>query len=801
MKAVLRVAHVSVAGLVLIFAAESGRSLGTQSARSNESHPKEVQAVDRIGTLVHDSHLKLAIEQIKQLEPRIRALHDPELEMRLARYRGAAELGQNRYTEALKSLLSAREMASRAKDISELWAIDGNLAWVYVEMNNLTAAADFAEQSVVSMRQAGEWHPEPLVTRAFITGRLGEFSRAEPLFSEAIDASLEAGNVNLASAAWHLLGDAYLESLPGTAEPLRSNRLSRAEAAETEAFRLRKLNGSADVDQSYRELARILAEKKDFKTASVLMDEAVASMGNPKSTAPIWFFFAARGQLRAMKGDLSGAVSDLRAALELAQRLQIVPTDDDRVTFESGLADLYSLFIDVGNRLYLQNHDRSLRAEVFEAAAVNRAASLAALVPQPNGWRTRLPEEHSTVVKQLADAERKQLIAPDREIDETVRDLRAKLHEIESKAGADEGTGSMTALEVATRALDDHSALLAFHVSDRGSWLWTVTKEEFRVASLPPKDDLARSSERLTQAIRDGDPNWQALSAEIGGKLFGTVSKEVQGKSRWILALDRELYSLPLAAVTWNNRVLIEDHALMVAPGLRLLQPAGAANFPDGPLLGIGDAIYNGADRRLERALPFAPLGHGDDRWHLARLSGSGREVRSARDSWGAGTVLTGADATKDNLIGGVRAAPTILHLATHVVAAPDRSGVIVLGLDASGEPELLNMREIILQSLGRPLVVMSGCASGDARTLPATGLMGLTRAWIGAGAEEVLATRWPALDDSGPFFSDFYGYLRQHHQDGAAEALRFAQLRLLHSSGFRSNPAYWSSYFLVGTV
>ena len=129
-------------------------------------------------------------------------------------------------------------------------------------------------------------------------------------------------------------------------------------------------------------------------------------MRQPTNPSPIWVFFRERGRLRVMQGDFTGAMVDLRSALELARRLEIIPTDDNRVTFESELADLYSLFIDTGNRLYAANHDPRLKNEIFEAAEENRAASLRALVPQPDGWRAKLPPEYKEVLESLEKAQR-----------------------------------------------------------------------------------------------------------------------------------------------------------------------------------------------------------------------------------------------------------------------------------------------------------------------------------------------------------------------------------------------------------
>ncbi len=794
-------AQVACVAALALLAVQSGQSVSTGDAAAKLARREAIADLAGLEKSLQARHYREAAAQSTALPGLLAKLHDPLLEIRFARYSGAIQLSLNRYREALKILLPGRELAAKSGDFHDLLSIDGNLAWVYLEMNNLEAAKMFAEQSVDAAARAHDRNPRPLISRAFINAKLGDFKTAEQQFSYAIDTSLDLGDVEMASMAWHLLGDSYLESLHDAPPAIRADRLARAEVAETEAFRLRKTHHITDLDQSCRELARILAERHDYRTASVLMDEAVNTMGSPASTAPIWFFFASRGQLRAMQGDLAGALPDLRAALELAQRLQVIPTDDDRVALESGLADLYSDFIDVGNRLYLRNHDPALKAEVFEAAETNRASSLLALTPQPGGWRTRLPAQHGEVVAQMEDAERDQLVNPGAEADTRVRMLRASLHEIESRAGADEGTGPGSALAIATRAVDGDSAIIAFHLSDRSSWVWTITENTFSVSPLPPKRELVAPIDSFRSAVRTGNPQWRELSEQFGRKLLGNLPAAVYAKHRWIIVLDQELFELPVSALSWNGRLLIEDHSLLLTPGVRCLLPEDQVAPIAGSLLGVGDAIYNSADRRVPDIESFNSNPRLENQLHLARLPATKNEVWSARNVWGSGNVLTGRDAVKDRLFDALTQDPAILHLATHVVASPDRSGVIVLGIDSAGRPGLLGIREVLAHSIQTSLVVMSGCSSGDAKALPASGLLGLTRAWLGAGATEVLATRWPTLDDNGPFFRDFYGFLKLNNRQGASEALRQAQLAMAHSTGFRNSPEFWASYFLIGKV
>ena len=720
----------------------------------------------------------------------------PALQIRVSRAVGAAQVALGTYREALAVLIPAQQMAVQRSDGESIVSLSNSIAWTYLKMDNIAAASEFADQALTAQRSLPRYNVHIVTLRAFLFAKTHDFPRSDTLFSEAINNSLDAGDWASAADAWYLKGRGYAAA----------SRNAEAELALTESFRLRKLHHLPDLDVSMRDLAEVLGERGDLRTGTVLMDEAIASMGGPKSTADTWGFLLDRGRLRMKKGDLRGALTDLRGALALARRLDVIPTDDDRVTFESGLAELYSLFIDCGNLLYLQDHDSKLKAEVFEAAEENRAASLRALVPQPNGWRMHLPPEHDKVLSQLQEAERELLTNPTHAAELEARQLRVSLDQIEVRAQTEGPSQEMPALQTARNALNADTAILSFHLGPNTSWLWVITQHAFDVYGLPPERELAETAGRYRSAIRAGSSS-AALGDSLGATLLANLSQEAHRKRKWIVALDQELFSLPFSALRWRGSYVIEKHAVLLTPGVRLLKAAGAEPAFRGPLIAIGDAIYNRADPRWRKGKRLAfwrPFTQGSkNALQLPRLAGSGQEARSAVESWGSGTAFTGDAATKSNLLRISQEQPTILHLATHVIRAAgnDRAGMIVLGLNSRGEPELLDMRDIVQQSLHAQLVVMSGCASGDARALPASGLMGLTRAWLGSGVDDVMATRWPSLDDNGPLFSSFYRYLRTNPTRGAADALQKAELDMLHSHTFRANPEYWASYFLIGKV
>jgi CHAT domain-containing protein len=74
---------------------------------------------------------------------------------------------------------------------------------------------------------------------------------------------------------------------------------------------------------------------------------------------------------------------------------------------------------------------------------------------------------------------------------------------------------------------------------------------------------------------------------------------------------------------------------------------------------------------------------------------------------------------------------------------------------------------------------------------------MGLTRAWIGAGAHAVLATLWDIPDDSRSALPGFYRDLRAHPEHDLAAALRAAQLDVL-TQDRHAYPDAWAGYFLL---
>jgi len=235
-----------------------------------------------------------------------------------------------------------------------------------------------------------------------------------------------------------------------------------------------------------------------------------------------------------------------------------------------------------------------------------------------------------------------------------------------------------------------------------------------------------------------------------------------------------------------------------------------------GAFVAVGDAIYNTADARWRRpmeghsagwlesllgwppkASAAAPANLG-----LSRLPGSGPELAACAREWkSASILLQGPDATKENVRRALEARPSVVHFATHILQRPERStdAMIALSLSSKGEDQLLSPVEIGGWNADAALIVLSGCSSGAALSRPGAGLMGMTRAWLMAGARAVVATGWPTPDDSGVFFGRFYRRLQRSEDRDPADAMQAAQIETLRSGDWRSQPRFWAAYFALG--
>jgi len=402
-----------------------------------------------------------------------------------------------------------------------------------------------------------------------------------------------------------------------------------------------------------------------------------------------------------------------------------------------------------------------------------------------------------------------------------MRLLRSSLIELEIKAGGAEVSrlrGGL--LDRVQQKLDSRSVLLSFHLASPASWLWAADKTGLSLYRLPGQAVILGQARRFRQALLTRDAAAEGRGRELNRMLFGAVEPRYRNKSRWLLSLDHGLFDLPFAALVAGEEreapvYLMERHSVRIISGAALWSSAPKHHPRVGAFVGVGDAIYNTADTRWRGRIRARDTGWLESRlawpWSvsaaaprtlgLSRLPASGPEIAACAREWrGASVLLTGSGATAANVRRALETGPAVMHFAAHVLQRPELSNaMIALSISETGQDQLLGPEEIGAWSVDPGLVVLSGCGSGAAVARPGAGLMGMTRAWLMAGARDVVATGWSTPDDVGVFFGRFYRQLQSGEARDPADALQAAQIETLRSGGWRSRPGFWAAYFALG--
>lgn len=715
--------------------------------------------------------------------------------------RGACKLALRRYREALEDFRNARRLAEVAGDRSAAGAMDANISSVYEQTGELDAAIEYARRG--AERLAGQDRAKHLakvqIQLGSLRARQGRMDEAAAHFAEGIDAASRAGDL----ATWAFGLDRLGE------EHLRRHDLGAAEGPLLEGWRARKLHRLPGIETSYRNLGRLRLEQGDLVSAGALLEEAVERSQAAPALVPQWDVYHSRGLVRMARGDLDGALADLRTAVRLARawRAGVSPADATRLSSEQLIDRVYAALARAATRQYFRTGDPALICEGFEAIEENRAQSLRALVAETPERRESLPPEYQEALAQLQANEATLVRSPgNRAAMARAGRLRAAMVEMENRGNSAVPAAGPGLLARLQRALPADSAWFSFHLSEPESYLWTVDRAGCAVHRLPGRAELAAGVREFAAAVRGG----ATPREELYGILFARVAPRFTAARHWMLALDDELFHLPFAAMRHRGRYLAELHSIETVPSAELA--AAHAGAPDwsgrlnGSFVGLGDPVYNTADARWQRRAapgrPFGLLEAASEGVQLPRLVGSGREIELCAKEWNRpGTVLLdGARADKENLRAALEAHPAVVHLATHVLesALRPRHGLIALGMREGKGAEILDPLEIAAWRSDAGVVVLSGCSSGAGQAFAGSGLMGLTRAWLASGAAAVAATRWPTPDGTGALLRSFYRHLRESPAAGPAAALSRAQVEMLQAGGWRASPRYWGAYFLV---
>jgi CHAT domain-containing protein len=330
-----------------------------------------------------------------------------------------------------------------------------------------------------------------------------------------------------------------------------------------------------------------------------------------------------------------------------------------------------------------------------------------------------------------------------------------------------------------------NSVILAYWLKPRQSYLWTVTPTRVILSKLPPGDQIDSEIQSYRKALL-GPRDVKDTTNSAGTNLYDMLVAPAQGliapNSRVIVVADRALNLLnfeTLLAPKPQVHYWIEDATVSNASSIALIaRNTQRKAASDKKLLLIGDPVYTGTDFP---ELKQAKLELQDVAAHFPPAQRK---------------VLERAAATPEAYAASNAGNFSFLHFVAHGTASrtsPLDSSII---LSRQGEAYKLYARDIMKQPLRAELVTISACYGAGNRAYSGEGLVGLSWAFLRAGAHNVVAALWEVSDTSTPELMDAM-YAGLQSGNDPATALRAAKLKMLRSGSVYRKPFYWGAFQL----
>ena len=323
-------------------------------------------------------------------------------------------------------------------------------------------------------------------------------------------------------------------------------------------------------------------------------------------------------------------------------------------------------------------------------------------------------------------------------------------------------------------------------------------------------------------AIRD-------IARKLYGFLFSPLEDELRGVDELRIIPQGALAFLPFETLIMpDGRYLVEAYDISYLPSLTVdsLLSGRIYGGDQQSMLAFGGAVYNQrryerdmeeVQRNLEyiekeavsalsRGLTTRPVYKKLGLMNWSNLPGSLEEVETIRQIVPDAVVYSGADVSEPfvkELSGtGELARYEVIHFATHGIVVPeipDLSAVILsLSEDEMGEEDgFLNAGEIAGLNIRSEFVNLSACETGLGKIVAGEGVVGLTQAFLVAGANGISVSLWEVSDESTSKFMT--GLYTEARDDGNyARSMNVMKRRFIADPELNA-PFYWAPFVYYG--
>jgi CHAT domain-containing protein/tetratricopeptide (TPR) repeat protein len=816
----------------------------------NRRHENVSRAADNLinlGRLASmEADYATAVERYREALRTYREMNEPVNAALALHNLGLIDVRRGDYPSAVTLLGEALEIYEETGAFADAVSTRSSLAAVHAAMGNLQTALSELRQAEETASADANANTGLLADLALASGdfavqfnRLAdaerEYGRAIRLYREANEsrglAEAQQGQGLLLSLREEFAGarDALelalrtQETTPGSQRSAALTRMFLASVYDELGDSSAARRSLEDAVQTLRRLDDPVAEAAalgalgdlEVKTgmalaAESLYQQALQLVKTRPAPSVSWHLHAGLGRALKSRGALHQAAQEFRTAIAGVEGVAgSLVMEERRSAFFADKWDVYG-------ELALVERARGNNAAAFEISERMRARQMLDLLARGRIGGTRSTTGNVTdreqnlrhrIAELTVELENSEEIAALRGPSVAARDLNVVR---EALAAAQRGYADLLleirehlpeyATLVAGETVPAHGimsrlasdqALLEFLLGDSTSVAFVLTNDTVAAIDLNVDRksvaglvDFVRGTMVQPQQRESSRDLWKAPLRRLYQQLIQPAEDAglLQGKRQLLIAPHAELHYLPfdaLIATDGSDRFLIERYDVSYIPSASVWAQ-------------LGERQGHG---RLETVLAMAPRDEV--------LPGSREEVEAIAQIFGdRATAVVGGDATESALARSI-SGYDVVHLASYGILNKHNPLFSFVELNATKQHDgRLEVHEVFGLDLNAHLVVLSACqtglGSGALADVPAgDDWVGMVRAFLYAGASNVVATIWPVEDRAT---AELMGHFYRHLESGSSvnEAMTFAKRASL-SSRSRAHPFYWAGFVLVG--
>jgi CHAT domain-containing protein len=759
-----------------------------------EGYFTALNMTDRLGDLSNNSgivlvHLGRLAEALEAFESAARIWADEGLTLLQAQTLsniGEAHLVLGNYTRSLNAFERARRLFDPLEAIANKRILLRKTADAYLALNLYPEALTTYREAESLLKDAGmaDHHARAL-------WGMGATLLAQSQFDEASSALAESSALFEAAGNTPMLCSVMLEQAA-----LHDARGDRAMALDTAQKALALVDGEAwPVQHLYASMrvADLLVPDTEAVEPYLLNSQHLAETLNLPSVN--YRLNGRLGHLRRLQGRDREAEMHLDLALEQVEQLRgHLAQEALRTSFLRDKTAAYGDLIE----LHLARGDAESLQQAFSVAERSKSRTLVDLLTgvitpgQDISDDSALAAKLESLQADLSAAYNKVLEASDESDLTEARDravrLEQEINQLRLRAA-----GSIAALDQLTEPLSFEAVkaqlptdltLVSYHILGEEILAFMHGQSELQVVRdltrVPVIQDLLRHLHAQWDRFLAGadfaqrhmavlEKSAQRVLASLHKELIAPLESWLRRGAPLAIVPHGVLHHVPFHALFDGKNYLLDRYEVSYAPSatvLALCQQLNAHAPTRALIAGISDALI--------------PAAYAEVQSVARELKESGIEAE----------MLTDETATLESLKGLAPSFDT-LHLACHGQFRADNPMFSALKLHDGW----LTAADVMQLDLKEALVTLSACESGRGTVFQGDEVIGLPRAFLGAGAAAVVVSLWLVHDETTVMLmTHWYNQMREGM--GRAAALREAQRALRESY---PHPYYWAPFVLIG--